>query len=341
MYRNYFSEENLNYYVGFRTVDLNQNITIIPKLKKYDTDIRNFEGFKNKITTSEKEEDSIILTAPEKHDDFIFVHIHICSKDRSLTYKYYNAYNSSSLGYNGEIQANTKNQFISINNPLLDTELKISAQKGTNIFIKHVGIPKKHQPIVRDIQIWYDDTTHVLNWTQPIINEEFTYNIVIDKRYVIYNKEYTLCSLLEIQKLGYYTHSITSNSDNPYITVPELGNDFEIFDILIVAEETNQGKLTIMSDVYDSTGKKYEPTPSPTPSPDSENHSNIGLIVVIVILSVVLVGGTIFTIILYIKYKNTSEIKTQGKATSLALITGTEGNKLVESQANEVSQIDP
>ena len=341
MYRNYFSEENLNYYVGFRTVDLNQNITIIPKLKKYDTDIRNFEGFKNKITTTEKDEDSIILTAPAKHDDFIFVHIHICSKDRSLSYKYYNAYNSSSLGYNGEIQANTKNQFISISNPLLDTELKISAEKGTNIFVKHVGIPKKHQPIVRDIQIWYDNTTHVLNWTQPITNEEFVYNIVIDKRYVIYNKEYTLCSLLEIQKLGYYTHSITSNSDNPNIIVPDFGSDFEIFDILIVAEETDQGKLTIMSDVYDSTGRKYEPNPSPTPSPDSGSSSNVGLVVVIVILSVVLIGGTIFTVILYIKYKNKGDIKAQGKATSLALITGTEGNKLVESQANEVSQIDP
>ena len=322
-----------------RKLNTDGNFTL-PLLRFFRKDNSSSISFKE-TSTSFKSEDSIILTAPAKHDDFIFVHIHICSKDRSLSYKYYNAYNSSSLGYNGEIQANTKNQFISISNPLLDTELKISAEKGTNIFVKHVGIPKKHQPIVRDIQIWYDNTTHVLNWTQPIANEEFVYNIVIDKRYVIYNKEYTLCSLLEIQKLGYYTHSITSNSDNPNIIVPDFGSDFEIFDILIIAEETELGKLTIMSDVYDSTGRKYEPNPSPTPSPDSGSSSNVGLVVVIVILSVVLIGGTIFTVILYIKYKNKGDIKAQGKATSLALITGTEGNKLVESQANEVSQIDP
>jgi hypothetical protein len=52
MYRNYYSREHINYYISFRTVELNQNITILPILKKYNTDIRYFEGSKNKIFIS-------------------------------------------------------------------------------------------------------------------------------------------------------------------------------------------------------------------------------------------------------------------------------------------------
>ena len=342
MYRNYESDDHMNYYVGFRTVELGQNITIIPKLKKYDTDERNFEGFKNKVTISENKVDKVILTAPENHEPYIFTHIHVCTKDIPLSYEFLNAYNSSNLGFNGEIQANTKIHFKTINNTKLDTELKFYAEKGTEIFVKHVGISERYQPVLNDIEIWYDNTTRFLNWTQPIKDEEFVYNVVIDQKSALKNRSYTLCSLVDYQKLGYYTQSLTTDFENPNITVPELGANYEQFDILIVAEQTNKGKLTILSDVYDSSGKKYEPeptpTPTPTPPPDNKESqpSNTGLIVLIVILSIVIVAGGIFAFIIYRKYKGQGEVKDKNKATSMALIKSTQNDKLIESQAQEV-----
>ena len=181
MFRNYFSEEHINYYVGFRTVELNQNITIIPKEIKYDTTERNLEGFINKVTIGYEKEYSTILTPPKNNEPFIFTHIHVCTKKKALSYEFLNAYNSSNLGYNGEIQANTKNHFKSIENSKLDTELKMRADDGVIVFVKHVGIFERYQPLVYDIQFNYDKDTKILNWTQPIENEEFKYTIFIDK----------------------------------------------------------------------------------------------------------------------------------------------------------------
>ena len=49
MYKDYFDNDITNYYVGFRTVELNQNITIVPIERKYDTTERNLEGLKIKL----------------------------------------------------------------------------------------------------------------------------------------------------------------------------------------------------------------------------------------------------------------------------------------------------
>ena len=156
MYKDYYSGDVSNYYVGFRTVELNQNITIVPKPKKYDTTERNLEGAKNKlkisgdnsystILTAPKNNDnsySTILTAPKNNEPYIFTHIHVCTKNKPLSYEFLNAYNSQNLGYNGEIQANTKFNFKTIDNIKLDTELKLNADNGVEVFVKHVGISK-------------------------------------------------------------------------------------------------------------------------------------------------------------------------------------------------------
>ena len=55
------------------------------------------------------------------------------------------------------------------------------AGDGVIVFSKHVGILKRYQPLVYDIQFNYDKDTKILNWTQPIENEEFKYTIFIDK----------------------------------------------------------------------------------------------------------------------------------------------------------------
>ena len=341
MYKNYYSEGVENYYVGFRTVELNQNINIIPKEKKYDTTERNLEGAKNKILISNNKQYSTILTAPKNNEPYIFTHIHVCTKNKPLTYEFLNAYNSSNLGFNGEIQANSKNHFKSVNNTKLDTELKMKADNGVEVFVKHIGISERYQPNVNDIEIKYNKNTHFLNWTQPIENEEFKYTIYIDKINNMKNKGYSLCSITEMSRLGHYSEILTTNSNNPNITIdfskPELGDNYKDFDVIILAEQVNLGKLTILSDVFDSEGNRNEDKPDD----DGKNNSNTGLIVLIVILSVIIIAGGIFAFIIYRKYKDRGVVVQKKKETSMALITGANNEKLVESQAQERNQIDP
>ena len=349
MYRNYESDEKLNYYVGFRTVELDQNITIIPKLREYDTTERNMEEAKNKVTIGYEGKYSTILTAPQNHDPYIFTHIHVCTKNKPLTYQFLNAYNRSSLGYDGEISPNSKNQFKTVENTKLDTELTLTADNGVEIFVKHVGISSKYQPVVKDIQINYDNNTRILNWTQPIDDEEFEYTIYIDKIDTLKKLGYTLCSIAEVTKLGHWSQTIRTDSRTPNITVPtDIGKDYEEFDCIIVAEQINNGKLTLLSPVTDSKGNSPDEEPeSDTIEPDTsdkepESKSNTGLIILIVILSVVIIAGAIFAFIVYRRYKSQGEISKTKKETSMALINSAQKDKLIESQAQEGNQqVDP
>ena len=256
MYRNYYSDDQLNYYVGFRTVELNQNITITPILKKYDTNERNIEGTNNKITINDDGQYSTILTAPKNNEPYIFTHIHICSKNEYLAYKFLNAYDGSDLGFNGEVTPNSRYHFKSIDNTKLDTELKLEGKNGVEVFVKHVGASEIYQPKIKEINITYNNDTRELFWNQPIEDEEFKYTIYIDKKYTLTKLGYTLCSIVDVTKLAYFSEIVTSNDKNLSFIVPELGKDYIEFESLIVAEQVNKGKITILSDVFESEKPK-------------------------------------------------------------------------------------
>ena len=81
------------------------------------------------------------------------------------------------------------------------------ADDGVEVFVKHVGIFERYQPLVYDIKFDYDKDTKILNWTQPIENEEFKYTIYIDKINNIKKREYTLCDIAEVSKLAHYSLS--------------------------------------------------------------------------------------------------------------------------------------
>ena len=222
----------------------------------------------------------------------------------------------------------------------MDTELKLFGDDGVDVFVKHVGISERYNEPIKEIEIKYDKDTNILNWTQPIDNEEFVYTVYIDKIDALKNKEYTLCTLTEITKLAHYSQILITNDKNPQITLdfnkPELGNEYKDFDVIIIAEQVNFGKLTILSPVYDSNGNKKED------NPDKKNkNSNIGLIVLICILSGIIIIGGIFAFIIYRKYKTKGAINVKNKETSMALIKSTKNDKLVESQAQENNEIDP
>ena len=330
MYKDYHLE-NINYYVGFRTVDIDQKIEITPTKIEYNTKERNIEGARNKLKiTGDTGEYSTILTEPKNNEPFIFTHIHVCTPGKGIYYEFLNGYNSSSLGISGNINPDSKNNYMSVPNTKLDTELKLKGGNGVEVYIKHVGVNRKRTIFVEDkFDFAYDKETHVLNWTQPIYAEDFTYTIYIDKSGNIARQQYTLCSITDVSKLGHYSEVRQTDERKPSMTInftkPELSGYENNFEVIIVAEQTNFGKLTILSEVFNpfEQGEVVE------------EENNTGLIVLIAILSIVIIGGLIAAFVIIRKYKSKGIIKEENKATSMAMLNSAKDEKLVESVAAE------
>ena len=335
MYKNYFQENVNDYYVGFITAELNQNIIINQKLMTYDTNLRNFEDVNSKIKITD-ETSSIILTAPSNHNKYIFTYICICPKGENLSYEFYNAYNGSNLGYNDTINSVQGYDIKSVPNTKLDTELKLIGKKDLEIFIKYMGLDIEYKPTIENIAFSYNASEKKLEWTQPIKNEEFRYDIYIDKINNIKDKNYTLCSLVDMTKFGRFHDNITTDSNKPFyiinFNVSEL-NNLTDFDVIIVAQQLNNGKLIFLSPVYNS---KEESSDEPSDRSDatdgsdgtdgkdgsdttdgsrsqetdrsnnSNNNSLVGIIVGSVVGGLVLIGLIVFFVIRYYRKKNAS-----------------------------------
>ena len=325
MYKDYYTDEEvMDYYVSFRTEDIAQNITIVPKLTSYKTLNRNTEGFGKSISVTNGQS-STILTTPAGDKQFLFVQIHVCTPDENLNYEFNNAYYDTSLGETGYIQANTKNNFRNIANTKLDTELVLKTLGNSKVFVKHTGINTKYQPVVEDLKVTFDAENYLLNFNQPIEGEEFKYTVYLDKRGALVNQAYTLCSVAENTKLAHFSGSVTSNEGSVNFpldfSAPELV-DYKSFDVLVLAEQVNNGKLMILSNILSHTII-------------SEESSNLALIIILVILAVLLVVGGIFIFICLRNIKNKPMEKAIiAKPTNLDDIQATnKGEKMLDSMA--------
>ena len=341
MYRNYEYDEHINYYVGFRTVNINETITIKPVKKNYNTNNRNLEETNTVLkVTSETGEVSTILTAPKSHNNYISIEYCLCTQKAHASYQLLNAYNNTNLGYDGEINNNDP-KYLTIENTKLDTELKIfKAQKDTEIFVKHSGISlnKKRIASTNKIKITYNKENSYLNWTQPIYDQNFTYTLFFDEIGKIKEQHFTLCNTTKGSKLGLFTKTYSSNSRSPGIKIDkdgELKGLPEQFDVIIIAEEVEDFKITVLSATYDSEGGNDEPAPSNEVI--GEEPDNTGLVVLISILSAVIIVGIIIAVYIFYKYKSKGQVISQNKQTSMALLNSTKEDKLVESQV----QVDP
>ena len=342
MFRDYVNDEHMNYYVGFRTLDTAHTIKITPNIEKYDTKERNYEGEKNRVRISSDEgEISTILTQPKAHDKFIFVETCLCTKKTTVSFQFLNAYNHSNLGKGG-VLSNNQPKITVLENPKLDTEMKLSKGKnGIEIFVKHSGYNKSTTPSTQKIVIGYNNVSHILNWTQPIPREEFNYTIYFDKINLIKRQNFTICHIAEYSRLTQHSQYLVSNSKTPNVTVnfSKIGlNPKEEFDVIIVAEQLQKHKLTFMSATYDSLGGSNEEVePSKKPDDEPKDNNKIGLIAIISVLSVAIIGGIIAAIFIFMKYRKKGRMIEENKQTSMALLNSTQQDKLVESQV----QIDP
>ena len=335
MYKSYYSNYDLlEYYVAFRTEEITQNITITPTLVSYVTKIRNMEGVPNTLNITNS--GSTILSIPSNKTAYVFVQMHVCTPDKSINYEFRNAYYNTSLGAGGEIQANTKNYYKNIENTYLDTELVLNFTKRdkADFFVKHVGIDSQHQPVVRDINISYDPSTFELSFNQPIDKEAFNYTIYLDKKENLKKKSITLCTIATLSKISHYTYYYNSDKSNNKFKLDfekEISEEYESFDVLILAEEFENGKLMVLSNVY-----QYDKNAD-------EGSVSTALIIILILLAIILiVGGGLIYICLRRLQNKPMENVIIAKPTNLDDISSAnKGEKMLESMANSQASETP
>lgn len=251
---NYNGNEEIKYYISFEEFGLNENIKILPIIKRYNITERYYDENPNIVIIPEGDIYDTVLTPPENKEPYIFIQMGICTEDKEVFYNLINSYNSSSI-INENISKNTKYYSKIIKNIYSDIELKLESHKDTKIFIKYAGINSKYQIIVNEIKLNYDKNLKKFNWNQPIENEEFKYTIYIDKKNNIKTKNYTLCNIEELNKIHY--NKIIINADkNPNIIIDfgksELVDYEDDFEAIILAEQINERKIIMLSNIYSS-----------------------------------------------------------------------------------------
>ena len=325
MPKNYTTgNEVMDYFVSFKTETKDLNITIIPKLYEYNITYRNMPEIPNKIIINNTEK--TILTNPE-NKKYLFVQMDVCTPNNSIKYEFKNAFNGVSLDEKGEISSDLKNNYKNILNTKLDTELLINTDnKNVNMFIKHTGVEEIFKPNIKKIEINYKNKK--LSFSQPIEGEEFNYTILVDKKDNIKNQGYTLCSFAIEGKKALYTTHLNSSAkeiifDLDFNKIPELEGNKSL-ELLILAEEINNGKMMILSDIY---------VPDPNSDSDKKDDSDSSskkkttIIVVSVVVPVVCIAAGII-IFFCIRRRNRT------KGSDIENINNTEtGQKLVESEA--------
>ena len=102
---------------------------------------------------------------------------------------------------------------------------------------------------------------------------------------------------------------------------------YKDFEVLILAEEVNNGKMMILSDIY-----------SPNGGVEPSSGTNTALIVIIIVLAIVCIAGGIAVFIYVRKLKNKPKGAIVSQPTDDTDIEGAEsGQKLVESMAQSVA----
>ena len=332
MYKNYYTEkEYMDYYVSFRTEDIKLNITIIPNPIPYSTSLRNMEGCPTSIPVQKEEGTSTILTNPSNNKKYLFVQMHVCTKDKSVGYEFKNAYNNTSLGETGTIAANTINNFRNIENTNLDTLLTFedlsSGDETTKVFVKYVGMNEKYQPIVNELTVTFDKNNKEFNFEQPISGEAFDYTIYVSNKNNLVNQAFTLCSFAEMSKLAPFSKTFSSISDEKVSIKLDFDSkdlkDLKQFDALVLAKQLNNGQLMILSNVVSGNAE------------DSKGGSNKVLVIILVILAIILVGGGIFLCIYLKRLKEKPVQKViKAQATDLDDIqNANKGEKMLDSMA--------
>ena len=256
MYKDYDCEINndLIFYVFIKPVVITEKIEIVSNLNIYNTNERNLEKIAKIIMIDNTGEIDTILTSPKYNDSSIFLQINQCD-NTSITMKVLNAIDNNQTTIEKTlIDSNSRNYYKIFNNILLETQLQITGNFGSKVFVKHAGIRSRYSPNIKSSQ----SITFNLELNQIIVENPIN-------NYEIYSscnpfgglssKGITLCSFFE-GSISFYNKTIQSFSQKTIITINfskiglSSGNKFEA---MVLTEQENNSQMVFLSDIITST----------------------------------------------------------------------------------------
>ena len=256
MYKDYNIDGDLTYYVSIKPISLKEEMEVVPELKTYDANERNIEGQGKILKIGTTGEVSSILTSPENKEVRIFVQVTQCDSSQ-ITMSVLNAYNTSeTIIETTTISSTNKKNFYQIfTNIFMETELHLTGNSGTNVFVKHTGIISVYSPKVKSSQnIEFNSDLNQLIVESPIENyERMKYIVLISAEGELSKKGITLCSFLDGDTLATYNKTVESYSEKTSIAINfnkaglKAGDKFEA---LVYSEQQLNSKMSFLSEVF-------------------------------------------------------------------------------------------
>ena len=261
MHKEYELNEDLNYYVSLKPTKQSDIFNVKVNLISYDTKERNVEAIPNSIVLNGGKE-STILTAPERKDDYVLVQIHSCDNSK-LNYGVFNGYDvNQQIVSDTEIPAGTKNYYIKFKNIFLETEVKLTGNSGSQVFVKHTGISEDYTPKIKsNFQLSFNEELNQLIIENPLeTSERMRYTVLVDKSGILSSKGLTLCSFAEMKdSMAAYVQTFVSFDDKPNLNIKfnKIGlNKGDTFEAIVFIEQEPNSRLAFLTDIL--TGRVGE-----------------------------------------------------------------------------------
>jgi hypothetical protein len=237
-----------NYYVTLTPQNGDQYISLTINENKYDTADRNLEGAGKVITLDSEDPKATILTIPKDYNNNkIIVQLQACvCSSQMISYVNKNAYTLDYIS-GGNVAPSEKMHKYELSNILMETKIEFTGKKDDKIFVKHAGVTDYNVNIGSYTAI-FDERTNIVTITKPILNEEFTFRVLVSKNDEY--KDYTLCTLAENKIKADYDTSFTSVGSNEiphYIDFRSFGyKENTTFYLLVYAVQTYNSKLEFL-----------------------------------------------------------------------------------------------
>ena len=214
MGKNYYTETD-KYYVTLKPFNEGDSISVTITENKYEVKNRNELGKAKELTITNGRISSILTMPIEPMN--IFFQIKSCKTSTNpIDYKLYNAFNLEDL-HSGKIYYTDPYGIYYISTTTyMENQIDLIGE-NINLFTKHAAINDSYSPNINlNYSVSFDQSSNSLNIIKPILGEEFTFTVIIDKDSL---QSLTQCDLAFKDKtqLGDYVKTFTSSSSDRII----------------------------------------------------------------------------------------------------------------------------
>ena len=266
MYKNYDYNEDLFYYVSLKPTSKDDTFKVKVNLGAYDSKERNVEGIGNSIVLNDGKGSSI-LTSPTNNDESILIQIQSCDNSK-LNFGIFNGYDiNKQIVPDKEIPAGTKNYYLKFQNILLETEIKLTGNSGTKVFVKHTGISNNYTPKIKSsFGLSFNQQLNQLEVENPLeTSERMRYTILVGKQGELSSKDLTLCTFAEIKDtIAVYNQTFVSFNDKSALNIKfnKIGlSKGDIFEAIAFIEQEPYSRLAFLTDILtDKVGEITQKT---------------------------------------------------------------------------------